>query len=287
MVRSHMQRDKEKWKIIMRCKCNLFFSEIFSRCVNTSLSIYHSMSSEREVFVHRALEHLVCPTEGSIRVATTADAENLFHFINKAYYKDHSKYKRKEFENRLDSVDDIHSYMNKGVFLLLTASDHEQMKILNDGCSFVACIFLNHLDFGELATRTFNGTSSLKINLLAVHPVMLKRGVGRYMLDVVEVIAKTLHYTHVFLTAISYHTHLIDIYTKWDFKVIETKALVDCGMNPEKYNLSCYMIVMEKKLLWSMMHRELSEWIFQGWTRVLSKNLDVIYNKNKNFRKRR
>jgi hypothetical protein len=83
------------------------------------------MSSEQDTIVRQAMEHLICSTEGFIRIDTNADAENLFLSINKALFKDSSKYKRKGFENRLGRVKEIHSLMEKGIFLLFTASNHE------------------------------------------------------------------------------------------------------------------------------------------------------------------
>jgi hypothetical protein len=63
------------------------------------------MSSEQDTIMSRAVEHLTCLTEGFIRIATSADVESLFLFINKTFFNDYYKYKGKGFENRLDSVE--------------------------------------------------------------------------------------------------------------------------------------------------------------------------------------
>jgi N-acetylglutamate synthase-like GNAT family acetyltransferase len=207
------------------------------------------MASEQDAIVCRAVKNLICPTEGFIRVATNADAESIFHFINKAYFTSHSKYRRKGFENRLDRVEDLYNFVEKGMFLLLTASSHEQLATLNDECSIVACVFIHHMGIDELTKPTVDIKLSVNINFLAVHPTMLKRGIGRYMIQVVEAVAKTCGYTHVFLTVLSLHQHLLDLYAKWGFNVIGTKTLTDCGSHPEKYISPCHFIVMEKDLL--------------------------------------
>ncbi|CAF3341626.1 unnamed protein product [Rotaria socialis] len=207
------------------------------------------MSSEQDTIVQQAVEHLICPSEGSIRIATKADAESLFLLINKAFFQILRRYKREAFQNRMETVDEVHKLMEKGIFLILTATDHEQSIILNDGCFIVACIFMNHAAFGELPVEIVDAKLSLKINLLAVHPGMVRRGIGQYMMQAVESMAKIFRYTHVFLPVVSVNKHLVHMYTKWGFKIIDTKTLADCGIDAEKFSVPCHMIMMEKELL--------------------------------------
>jgi N-acetylglutamate synthase-like GNAT family acetyltransferase len=207
------------------------------------------MSSGQDAIVYQSVKHLICPTEGFIRIATSADAETLFLFINKTYIKNRSMYEWKFSGNRLNSVDEIHSFMENGIFLLLTASHNEQEKILDDGCSIVACVYIQHLINGKLTKQTVDAKLPVKINMLAVHPSMVKRGIAGYMMQVVDTVAKTFHYTHVYLTVISFYKHLIDMYAKWGFNIIETKTLADSGVNPEHFPTHCHMFVMEKELL--------------------------------------
>jgi GNAT superfamily N-acetyltransferase len=82
-----------------------------------------------------------------------------------------------------------------------------------------------------LTKRTVDAKLSVKINLLAVHSTMVKRGIGRYMMQVVEVVVKELHYTHVVLTVVSVHKHLVDIYAKWGYQIIGTKTFAEKSHN--------------------------------------------------------
>ena len=206
------------------------------------------MSSEQDVIMRRAVEHLICPTQGFIRIATSADAETLVSFINNAYVKNRAMFEQKFGANRVDSVETIHSLMEDGIFILLTASHDEQNMILDDGCPIVACIFINHVVNGELTKQAVDGKLSVKINMLTVHPAMVKRGIAGYMMQVAEAVAKTFHCTHMSLTVLSFYKHLIDMYTKWGFNVIETKPLAYEGVNPEYLGFPCNVIVMEKEL---------------------------------------
>ena len=197
------------------------------------------MLFEQNTVVEQAIKPLLCPTEGLIRIASRSDAENLFLLVNKAFYQNGCRYRRKGFENRLATVDQIYGLMDKGIFLLLTASDNEQSTILEDGCPIVACVFIGH---------TADGKASVKVNLLAVHPNMLKRGIARYMMQAVDSVAKALGYWHVFLSVLSLNAYLIDMYSKLGFHIIETKTLTNEGIDASTFALPCHVIVMEKNL---------------------------------------
>ena len=197
------------------------------------------MLFEQSKIVDQAIEPLVCPTDGSIHTATRNDAENLFSLINKAFFQNGCRYRRKGFENRLTNVHQIHDLMEKGIFLLLTASDNEQSTILNDGSTIASCVFI---------APTVYEKTSVKVNLLAVHPNMLKRGIARYMMQAVDAVAEALGYTHVLLSVISLNTYLIEMYSKLGFHRVETRSLTDEGIDASTFALSCHVIVMEKKL---------------------------------------
>jgi GNAT superfamily N-acetyltransferase len=122
------------------------------------------------------------------------------------------------------------------------------MMFFSDGYSIVACVFIQHLDNGKLTNETIDGKLSVNINLLGVHPTMVNRGITRYMMQAVEVIAKSFRYTHVFLSVLSAHKHLLDMYSEWGFNIIGTKSMDDSGFKLEKYIVPCHLIVMEKSL---------------------------------------
>jgi hypothetical protein len=77
---------------------------------------------------------------------------------------------------------------------------------------------------------------------------MLKRGIARYMMQVVDALVKNSGYAHVFLLVFSMHKHLLDMYTQWGFNIIGTKALSEVVNQPGKYIVSCHLIIMEKDL---------------------------------------
>ncbi len=115
--------------------------------------------------------------------------------------------------------------------------------VLNDNYSVIACVFIHHSSVGELTKQT------AKVNLLAVHPAMMKRGIAGYMMKVVDAVAKEFHYTHLLVTVLSVKKHLLDIYIKWGFKIVEIKTLAEFGVDPEDFTVPCHFIVMEKALL--------------------------------------
>jgi GNAT superfamily N-acetyltransferase len=100
-----------------------------------------------------------------------------------------------------------------------------------------------------LTKQTVDGKLSIKINILAVRPAIVRRGIARYMMQVVETVAKKCRYTHVFFPVVSLNQHLIDMYSKWGYNIIETKTLVECDVDPEIFAIPCHMFIMEKKLL--------------------------------------
>ncbi len=78
---------------------------------------------------------------------------------------------------------------------------------------------------------------------------MMKRGIARYMMQVVDAVAKEFHYTHVLVTVLSVKKHLVDIYTKWGFKIIGVKTLAELSIDPDNFTVLCHFIIMEKALL--------------------------------------
>ena len=205
------------------------------------------MSLEQNTIVEQALEPLHCPTEGYLRMATTDDAENLFFLINKAYFQLYCQFRREGLEKRLETIDQIHDLMEKGIFLLITASDRDQ-SMMGDLCPIAACVLIHHTATNELSQQTIDGKTSIEISLLAVHPNLVKRGIARYMMQAVEAVAKRLGYTHIFLSALSLSEHVIKMYSHWGFTVIRMKTLTEEGIDASTFAIPCHIVIMEKKL---------------------------------------